>query len=104
MKNMETTSSDSKEELRISGKGFVIALDFKTKVRSPKYKKARYAIGNVSEKDISKIIREFEKFEKLPYNLRNVPLTDISDGILCLFVFCRPYFGLESQSGYQPLS
>ena len=45
----------------------VTALDFKTKVRSPKYKKARYAIGNVSEKDISKIIRKFEKFEKLPY-------------------------------------
>ena len=28
---------------------------------------ARYAIGNVSEKDIYKIIQEFEKFEKLPY-------------------------------------
>ena len=34
------------------------ALAFKTKVRSTKYKKARYAIGNVSEKD---------KIEKLPY-------------------------------------
>ena len=31
-------------------------------------------------------------------------LTDIYDGIPCLFVFLRPYFGLESQSGYQPLS
>ena len=30
-------------------------------------KKPRYAIGIVSEKDIYKIIREFEKFEKLPY-------------------------------------
>ena len=45
----------------------VNALAFKTKVRPTKYKKAKYAIGNVSEKDISKIIREFEKFEKLPY-------------------------------------
>ena len=45
----------------------VTALDFKTKVRSKKYKKAKYAIRNVSEKDILKIIREFDKFEKLPY-------------------------------------
>ena len=32
-----------------------------------KIKKARYAIRNVSEKEISKIIKEFEKIEKLPY-------------------------------------
>ena len=50
-----------------SGKGLVTALDFKTKVRSPKYKKAKYAIGNVSEKDLSKIIKKFEKIVKLPY-------------------------------------
>ena len=43
------------------------ALDFKTKVRLTKYKKAKYAIRNVSETDISEIIREFEKFEKIPY-------------------------------------
>ena len=30
--------------------------------------KARYAIGNISEKDIYNIIREFEKFEKLSYD------------------------------------
>ena len=40
-------------------------MGFKTKSGSHKYKKARYAIGNVSKKDLSKIIREFEKFEKL---------------------------------------
>ena len=40
---------------------------FKTKSRSQKYKKARYAIGNISEKEISKIINDFEKTEKLPY-------------------------------------
>ena len=45
----------------------VTAPDFNTKVRSPKYKKARYAIGNVSEKDLSKIIKEFEKIGKLTY-------------------------------------
>ena len=40
---------------------------FETKVSLSKYKKARYAIGHVSEKEISKIIKEFEKIEKLPY-------------------------------------
>ena len=42
-------------------------MGFKTKVRPQKYKKARYTIGNVSQKDLSKIIKEFEKIEKLPY-------------------------------------
>ena len=45
----------------------IISLGFKAKSRPQKYKKARYAIGNVSKKDLSKIIREFEKFKKLPY-------------------------------------
>ena len=45
----------------------VTALAFNTKVRSPKYKKTRYAIENFSEKDLSKIIKEFEKIGKLPY-------------------------------------
>ena len=44
LKNMETTSSESKEKLEISGKGLVTTLAFKTKLRSPKYKKATYAI------------------------------------------------------------
>ena len=48
MNKMETTSSESKEKLEKSGKRLVNALDFNTKVGSPKYKKARYAIGNVS--------------------------------------------------------
>ena len=59
----ETTYSESKEKLERSGKGLATALAFKTNVRSTKYKKAKYAIGNISEKDISKIIREFEKFK-----------------------------------------
>ena len=53
---MKITSSESK-----------VSLGFKTKARSQKYKKARYAIVNVSEKDLSKIIKEFENIEKLPY-------------------------------------
>ena len=64
LEKMKITSSESKEKLEISGKGLITYLGFKAKVRSNKYKKARYAIGNVSKKYISKIIREFEK---LPY-------------------------------------
>ena len=67
LNNMITTSSESKEKLEISGKGLVTALAFKTKVRSQKYKKSRYAIRNVSEKDLLKIIKAFEKIGKLSY-------------------------------------
>ena len=67
LNKMETTSSKSKEKLERSEKELVTALAFNTKVRSPKYKKARYAIVNVSEKDLSKIIKEFEKIGKVPY-------------------------------------
>ena len=50
----------------------VTALAFKTKVRSQKYKKSRYAIGNVREKDLSKIIKEFEKIGKVAY-VKRIP-------------------------------
>ena len=59
---METTSSESKVKMEGSGKWLVTALALKTKARSKKYKKARYAIGNVSMKDLSKKIKEFENF------------------------------------------
>ena len=58
---METTSSESKVKMEGSGKWLVTALALKTKSRSKKYKKARYAIGNVSMKDLSDKIKEFEK-------------------------------------------
>ena len=45
----------------------VTTLALKTKLRSQKCKKARYSIGNVSEKELSKIIKEFEKIGKVPY-------------------------------------
>ena len=57
---IKITSSESKVKLERSGKGLITSLGFKNKARSQKYKKATYAIGNVSEKDISKIIKEFE--------------------------------------------
>ena len=63
---MKITYSESKVKLEISGKGLITSLGFKTKAGSQKYKKARYAIVNVSKKGFSKIISELEKFEKLP--------------------------------------
>ena len=50
----------------------VTALALKTKARSKKYKKARYAIVNVSMKDLSNIIKEFEKIVKVPY-VKRIP-------------------------------
>ena len=58
---MKTTSSESKGKLERSGKGLVTALDFKIKVRSQKYKKATYAIGSVSEKDLSRLSKSLRK-------------------------------------------
>ena len=54
---MKITSSKSKGKLEISGKGWIPSLGFKAKLSSQKYKKSMYAIVNVSEKDLSKIIR-----------------------------------------------
>ena len=62
---MKITSSESKGKLERSGKGLINSLGFNTKAGSQTYKRARYAIGKVSKKDISKIIKKFEKIEKL---------------------------------------
>ena len=70
LNKMNTTSSESKGKLGRSVKGLVTALAFKTKVGLQNYKKARYAISNVSKKDLLKIIKEFEKIGKLPYEKR----------------------------------
>ena len=45
----------------------ITSLVFKTKVGSHKHKKAMYTIVNVSKKDPSKIIREFEIFPYKSY-------------------------------------
>ena len=47
----KTTYLESKVKLETSGKGLVTSLGFKTKARLKKYKKARYDIGNVSNKE-----------------------------------------------------
>ena len=49
----------------------ITSLGFKAKARPKKYKKVRYAIRNVSKKDLSKIIKEFEKIKKLPYEKKS---------------------------------
>ena len=72
LNKIETTSLESKVKLGRSGKGLVTALALKTKVRSQKYKKERYAIVNVSMKDLSNIIKEFGKIFKVPY-LKRIP-------------------------------
>ena len=64
---MKFSSSESKLKLEISGKDLMNSLGFKPKSRSQRYKKEKYAIINVSKKDLSMIIKEFEKIEKLPY-------------------------------------
>ena len=65
MNKMIMTSSESKYNMGRSGKGLITSLGLKAKVSPKKYKKARYAIGNISKKDLSRIIRQFDK---LPYN------------------------------------
>ena len=44
-----------------SGKGLITFLGLNTKTRPKKYKKTRFSIRNVSKKDPSDILREFEK-------------------------------------------
>ena len=56
---MRITSSDPKGYLVKSVKGLITSLAFKAKSRPKKYKKERYAIGNVSMKNFSNIIGEF---------------------------------------------
>ena len=49
---MRITSSESKVKSGRSGKGFITSLSLKSKTGPKKYKKARYAIKNVSKKDL----------------------------------------------------
>ena len=58
---MKITSSESEDISVRSGKGLITSMGLKAKARPNKYKKARYAIRNVSKKYLSKIIREFDK-------------------------------------------
>ena len=70
LEKMKITSTESKKNGK-TRKGVDCLFGFqgqsRAKERPQKYKKSRYAIRNCSKKDLSKIIREFEIFEKLPY-------------------------------------
>ena len=61
---MKITYSESKDYLVRPENGLINSMVLKTNIRSKKNKKARYAITNVIMKDLSNIIKEFEK---LPY-------------------------------------
>ena len=64
------TSSESKDDFVRSGKGMITSIGLKAKARPKKYKKARYAIINVINKDLSRIIRGFEKLPYKSYDRR----------------------------------
>ena len=83
MDKMRITSSESIDNLGRSGKGLITSLGLKAKARPHKYKKARYAIGNVSKKDFSNIIREFDKLPYKSYE-RRIPKNDPTDIYLYL--------------------
>ena len=67
---MIITSSEPKDNFGRSRKRLIKSLGIKDKVSIKKYKKARYSIKNVSIKDLSKIIREFEKLPDESYERR----------------------------------
>ena len=71
LEKMRITSSDPKDNSGRSGKGLITSLGIKSKARPKKYKKARHAIGNISKKDFSEIIREFDKLLYKSYERRS---------------------------------
>ena len=70
MDKMRISYSEPKDNLGRSGKGLITSLGLKAKSRPKKYKKARYAIGNVSMKNLLNIIGDFEKLPDKIYESR----------------------------------
>ena len=79
MDKMKITSSGSKDKLGILGKGLITSLGLKAKTRPKKYKKTRYFIRNIIKKDLSKVIREFEKLSYESYEITR-PKYESTDG------------------------
>ena len=75
LEKMIITSSDPKDCLILLIKGLSTSLGIKANIRPKKYKKARYAIGSVGMKELSKIIREFEKLTYKGYVLNPLTVT-----------------------------
>ena len=71
MEKMRITSSETKNNLGIPGKGLITSLGLKAKTRPNKCKKERYDIRYISKKNLSKIIREFEKLSYKSYERRS---------------------------------
>ena len=67
---MRITSSETKDNLGRSGKEFINSLGLKTKARPKKYKKARYSIRNVINKELSNILKDFDKLTYKSYERR----------------------------------
>ena len=67
---MKITYSDPKDYLERPGKWLITSLGLRAKARQKNAKKASYAITNVSIRDLSKIIREFEKLTYKIYGRR----------------------------------
>ena len=70
--------SDQKDYLGRSGKGSINSLGLKIIVSAKKNEKERHSIKNVSMKDISMIIKEFEKFPYKGY-VRKRPIHEPTD-------------------------
>ena len=83
MEKIKIKSSEPKDYFGISGKVLITSLGPKTNLWSKKYKKASYAITNVSMKDLSKIIKDFEKYPHMGY-VRNRPKNEPTDSYFCL--------------------
>ena len=87
---MRIKSSEPKYNLGRLGKGLITSLCIKAKSRPKKCKKTRYAIGNFSTKDLSKIIREFKK---LPYKFyyKTRPKHESTDSYFCISGYLAKY-------------
>ena len=68
-----------------SGKGLITSLGLKAKVRPHKYKNDRCAIRNVSKKDLSNIIWEFEKLLYESYE-KKIPKHEPTDSYFYLSI------------------
>ena len=65
---MKITFSESKGKLERSGKGLITSLGFKTKARFANIQKGKVCHRKCIKKELSKIIKDFEKIKKLPYD------------------------------------
>ena len=75
-------------------------------ISSPKFYELliKIELKRATALDLKKFYNHVKMFLNAVTRLKVDLLTDISDGIPCLFVFLWTFFGLETQRGNQPLS